>query len=129
MNQIGLIALSLVCAWTTTAQGTIDFRNRVGALNSPVFDVGGGVLSTPNIVAELYWSPVGSGAFTVAKAIDGGASTPVSVSYSGPTAGYWISNGDRMVGVAPGVNVWLQVLVWDSIAGGFSDAPRTGEKY
>ena len=81
----------MAVALSAAAQGTIDFRNRVTAsgVNAPIFDVGGGALTSANIVAELYWSATPTGTFVVSKAADNvTAATAAAVANSGPAAGY-----------------------------------------
>ncbi len=133
MKGFIIFTLAFACACSTTkrclSQGLIDFRNRVpNVLDAPIFDVDGGRVHHQNIVAELYWAPVGSTTFTIAKAADNvSAAIPASVMNSGAGAGYWIANGDRAVGVASGVLVQLQVRIWDSTKGSFAQAQSGGQ--
>ncbi len=86
--------------------GSVNFANRSGSLDAPIFDIDGVTrVSGPNFRAQLY-----AGA-TV------GSLAAVGNSVGFTTNGYF-SGGTRIIpDVAPGQLAYLQVRVWDRLSG------------
>lgn len=110
MKKLYILTLASLCAWSTHAQGTFTFSNRVLAagLDQPMYDIGGATkLTGPNFVAAIF--------------LDGqqlGAAAPFR---TGVGAGYW-NPGEDSVRVVPGkfsgeIATGFTVEIWDSSKG------------
>jgi hypothetical protein len=124
MKKLLAIAALVVAAYGVQAQGNFTFSNRVTAsqVDVPVFDVGGVNRldsSMGNFVAQLYWA-AGSGA---AESTLNAVTDPAAPFRApGAGAGFWNAaanspDNNRVVGVAVGANVSLQVRVWNTTDG------------
>ncbi len=119
MKKILLIAACFVTSIGAFAQGVIDFRITPTGVNAPVFDVGGTTKLGSTFLAQLYWSATGAAGSYVAV-----SDAPVPFR-DGAGAGYWNPTGNtpasadssRVVGVAAGANVFLEVAAWTASAG------------
>jgi len=122
MKKLLLVGVvSMVGITSVSAQGTIDFRNRItGTLDIPVYGVGGTLLAGANFLAQLYYSATQTGSLT--PIVD--AAAPFR---TGTGAGYWNAGADStriLPGIAAGSEVWLQVKAWDSTFGATYDIAK-----
>lgn len=118
MKKLLTVAALLVVAYSTQAQGTVNFVNRGGGVDAPVFDVGGTTkLDGPAFLAGLY-----EGNTLL------GAAAPFR---TGTGAGYWNAAPDatRTTGVAAGANATLTVKAWEASGGAtYAAALAAGKK-
>jgi len=128
MKKLLLVGVvSLVGVSSVSAQGTINFVNRItGTLDKPVYlnGVGGTLLSGANFVAQLYYSATDPGpAGSLTAVLD--AAAPFRPAGAG--AGYWNAGADAtrvLTGILPNTQVWLQVRAWDSTFGATYDLAK-----
>jgi len=125
MKKLLLVGVvSLVGVSSVSAQGTINFVNRItGQLDKPVYNVGGALLSGANFMAQLYYSATDPGPARSLNAILDTA----AVFRTGAGAGYWNAGADAtrvLPGITPNTQVWLQVRAWDSTFGATYDIAK-----
>jgi hypothetical protein len=121
MKKLLAVAACVLAVLSAYAQGTVDFKNKAttatGALDAPVFDVGGIVkLEGPNAWAQLYAGPTADALVAV------GAAAPFR---TGTGAGYWNAapdTGRTIASVAPGAAAFVQVKAWKGAAGSTFDS-------
>lgn len=117
MKTLAILSISLLTAVSASAQGTVNFNNKVadtgsGVVNAPFYDLGGtALLAGPNAWAQLYAGP---SADTLAPI---GAAAQFR---TGTGAGYWNAapNSTRTIPtVAPGASAFVKVAVWKGPSG------------
>jgi hypothetical protein len=113
MKKALAVVAGFLAAVATYAQGTIDFRNRGGGIDAPVYldTVGGAKLDGSAWMAQLYAAAPGGALAAV------GAAVPFR---SGAGAGYWDPAPDStrtVPGVAVGSPADVVVRVWASELG------------
>lgn len=118
MKKLLTVAALLVVAYATQAQGTVNFNNKTGGVDSPVFDVGGTTkLAGPAFLAGLYEGDTLLGATAPFR--------------TGIGAGYWnpAPDSSRATSVAPGANATLTVRAWEASGGAnYAAALSAGKK-
>jgi hypothetical protein len=117
MKKLLIIAAFMAAALSTSAQGTVNFVNRItGTLDAPVFGIDGVTpLNGSGFMAQLY-------AGTSADSLQAvGNPAPFR---TGTGAGYWnptaapSTEALRVVnGIAGGANAFVQVVAWDVASG------------
>lgn len=118
MKKLLTVAALLVVAYATQAQGTVNFNNRTGGVDAPVFDVGG--------TAKLDGAGFSAGLYEGTTLL--GAAVPFR---TGAGAGYWnpAPDGTRSTGAAPGANATLTVKAWEASGGAtYAAALAAGKK-
>lgn len=86
--------------------GTVNFANRSGSFNVPIFDVDGVTrVAGPNFRAQLYAGPTM------------GSLNPVGPSVGFTTNGYFFGGSRIIPDVAAGQVAYVQVRVWDNLSG------------
>jgi hypothetical protein len=117
MKKLLIIAAFMAAALSVSAQGTVNFVNRItGQLDAPIFGIDGVTpLNGSGYMAQLY---AGSAMDNLAAV---GDPAPFR---TGTGAGYWNPTGApstgalRVVdGIAGGANAFVQVVAWDVASG------------
>ncbi len=116
--SLAVAAVTLLLANDASAQGTVNFNNKVSidGINAPIYDftVGGAMLEGTNYLAQLYSGPVGT---TEDKLVPTGAIVDFRTNVA---AGYLNvgANGSRTIpNVALGDSAVLQVRAWTAATG------------
>lgn len=113
MKTSSLILACLLGGLPSLAQGTIYFCNYVipTGINAPVLEPDG--VTAPEAGSLYVQLQVGSSPTSLAPV---GEAIPISPS------GYFLGGVVAIPGVAPGTEVWAQVLVWDARASSYEAA-------
>jgi hypothetical protein len=123
MNSLPRISIGLIAAMVAAvAQEVVwvDFRNYIpGALDAPVFDVGGVTpLSGEGFDAQVYFSTVENGG--EASFIPTGIICPFQI---GTNAGYWEPRQAPLPGVSLGQTVFVKAVAFEHVT-----VPPFGER-
>lgn len=114
-----LAALAVLMGFIVCLRGAaiIDFRNLIeGVLDAPVYEVDG----VTKLQGSQFWANV-----VVAPRRDGPL-TPVGFAspfQTGANAGYWLPQEVTIPGVAAGQQVWVRVVIGETL-GGFEQQPQ-----
>lgn len=111
------VAVGMACAVGLNGQGTVNFSNLAGAIDSPVFDVDGTTALAGDGYSAQLWLIGGDG-----------TPTPVATVEGGWFNGWFFGGTVAIDGVALSAPATLQVVAWDESTGAtYADATIRGE--
>src|SRR5262245_2610081 len=116
------LAIALAASRHCLGQGRVVFANLATGLNAPISGYSGQRLTSPNFVADLYYSTV----------IDAATDTFISAHFNTPFStttagggGYFLGGMKTLTNVPGGTTIQAQVRVWaSSLAQTFEEAFR-----
>jgi hypothetical protein len=110
MKKLVLTLTVMALAATAYGQGQINFSNRAGSVDAPVFESDGTtLLSGANYMAMLYAGPQGTA--------EGDLTAMGAAASFNLLPGYFFGSSRTITGVAGGSVATLQIRVWDSNSG------------